>query len=254
MELFDLDALAADNVGVAGFEALTPAIREASSMSSVKNDLGRAAEMLSVCKALQKEALAEERRERTVSRAKAATLQALFAQAVLLYARAVHSSGKGRNKLQILNFLPPPLRPLHDRMTRLRDSYLAHFGEPGEWERHRTVLALDVEQQVMALSYPHESYYVRAEEAKDLETLLEAAEEIAAEAYARASTRLNMILNHLFEDPAFLKQLRKVPFSPESFFSPDEVESYLAGIGNLDPDPFTAPRVVFPDTSPDRCD
>ena len=249
LELFDLNALS-DRFGHnPRIARVAPAVREASSMSSVKNDLARASEMLSASKALQHEAKNEVQEGGGVSREKAATIQALFSQAVLLYTRAVHSSGSARNKLQVLNFLPGSLRPAHDRITGLRDKYLAHFGDPGDWERHRTVLALDIERQRMALSYPHESYYVRAEEAQDLETLLKASVTIADQAFTRASERLNLILNDLFDNHAdFLLELREVPFEPGGFFGPDEIEGYLTGIGNLDPDPHTSPRIELPST------
>jgi hypothetical protein len=247
VELFDLNALTDLVRGQARFRKLAPAIRQASSMSMVKNDLTRAGEMLSACKALQQEALRDTERRREVTRSKAATIQALFAQAVLLYTRATHSSGAGRNKLQITGFLSPDLRAVHAAITRLRDGYLAHYGEPGAWERHRVVLALDLESEQMALSYPHESYYVRAEEAEELERLLKAARAIADQAYARASERLNLILNELFEeDPGLLDLLRASPFRPADFFGPEAVEGYLAGIGSLDPDPFTSPQVQVP--------
>jgi hypothetical protein len=247
MELFDLNALAEAALADDRFADLPHAIRQASSMSSVKNDLGRATEMLNACKLLQSRMSREANEGKPVDREEAATVQALFAQAVFLYTRAAHSKGAARNKLQITNSLTEPLREVHDRITVLRDRYLAHFGEPGDWERHRTVLALDVDAAQMALSYPHESYYVRAEESQDLETLLEAARSIAQQAYVLASERLNLILNRLFDEvPDFLQRLRSHPFAPKSFFDEDQVGGYLAGIGNRDPDPFTAPRVRKP--------
>jgi hypothetical protein len=247
VELFDLNALAEAMSADRRYKELPAAIRQASSMSSIKNDLGRADEMLGVSKRMQGEARRKAERGKHVDRGEAATIQALFAQAVLLYTRAVHSSGSGRNKLQIANFLPEELRETHDRITGLRDAYFAHFAEPGEWERHRVVLALDIEQTQMALSYPHESYYVRAEEAQDFETLLRAARDISERAYVRASERLNLLLNRLFEeDPQLLSQLRAHPFSPKTFFDPDEVDAYRAAIGRLETDPVTSPRVKVP--------
>lgn len=248
MELFDLEALAEAAAGDERFASLPRAIRQASSMSSVRNDIARAREMLSASKMLQTRLSRAAEAGEKVDRHDAATIQALFANAVLLYTRAAHSKGEGRNKLQITNFLDPAIRAVHDRITALRDAYLAHFGEPGEWERHHTVLALDVEKAQMALSYPHESYYVRAEESGELESLLTAAAKIAEQSYGRASERLNLIINRLFENvPDFLARLRAHPFAPETFFDPDQVEGYLAGIGALHPDPLTTPRIRRPE-------
>lgn len=247
IELFDLHLLAESVAGEPTFAALGPATRQAVSMSSVKNDLRRAKEMLSACKDAQQKIVANSKLGKEPSRADGAVIQALLMQAIILYTRATHSKGKGRNKLQITNHLSVAGRAKHDQITTLRDRYLAHFSEPGNWERYRAVLALDLAESQMALSYPHESYYVRAEEAGALESLLSEAEGIAEAAYAKASERLNLVIKGLFENyPDLLDRLRQAPFDPGSFFEPDEIEGYLEGIGSLDPDPPTSPRIIVP--------
>ena len=247
LELFDLNALVTADAADGCLAAVGRAVRQASSMSSVKNDLARAGEMFAACKQLQHRLRGCAEQGVPIDRSDAATVQALFAQAVLLYTRAVHSKGAGRNKLQITNHLSVPMRAQHDRIVELRDRYFAHFGQPGEWERHAAVLALDIEKMQMALSYPHESYYVRADESREFEALLQEVRAIGEAAYARASERLNLLLNELFdEDSHFLDKLRAHPFSPDSFFEAEEIEAYLAALGRLDPDAPTSPRVIVP--------
>ncbi|MBY2930698.1 hypothetical protein FIM10_18625 [Sphingomonadales bacterium 56] len=244
LELFDLEALVARHGGDPDIAALGPLIRSAISMSSVRNDLKRAAEMIAACKALSDAIRAAADAGQGPARNEAATLQALFAQAVLLYTRATHSTGAARNRLQITNHLSGELRMLHDRATRLRDSYLAHFGDPSGWEEHRCVLALDIAETRMALSYPHASAYLRPDDARDFERLLTAALPIAYAQSDKVSTRLNAALNQLFETrPAFLELLRASPFVPETFFDPDEIASYLASVGAHETDPETQPRL-----------
>jgi len=247
-ELFDLNDLTNAVATDPRFAKLGPAIKQATSMSSVRNDLSRASEMIAACKESQGRIRAASGQGKTVSRADAVVTQALLMQAILLYTRAVHSKGKGRNKLQITNHLSTSGRRIHDQIVELRNRYLAHFGEPGRWERHRAVLALDIERGDMALSYPHESYYVRAEEARAFEALLAEANRIADEAYATAASRLNLQINRLFDDcPDFLNRLRQVPFNPESFFDADEIEGYLGSIGSRHPNAPTSPKIVAPD-------
>jgi len=244
LELMDLTALCEAVAGDDTFAPLVRAVRQASSMSSVRNDMRRATEMLRACKTLQGKALESEQAGDDVQREEAATIQALFMQAVLWYARATHSKGKGRNKLQILNQISDEGRVRHERITVLRDTYLAHFDDLKDWEAHRVVLALDLGAPAMALSYPHQSYYVRSEDGEVFDRLLVEAVEIAEQAYQTASSRLNLILNaHFDADPIFLDRLRGRQFAPESFFPPDEIVAYVDSIGRMDADPHTSPKI-----------
>lgn len=248
IELFDLDGAAAGEPDETAKQQLLRAVRQAVSMSSVKNDLGRAREMMDELKAVQAVAIRRDEDGRSIERAVGATVQALFMQAVSLYVRATHSGGKGRNKLHVADRLDGEMRAVHDRMTLLRDKYLAHFDEPADWERSTAVLALDLAEGKMALSYPHSRYYVRAEDSEDFDTLLSTVEPICAVAYTSASARLNLLLNDRFErESDFIERLRSYPFDPASFFDSSEIESYLAGIGDQHPDPPTSPRLVRPD-------
>ena len=244
LELFDLQAMVERGAADPGIAALRPLIHAAISMHSVGNDLKRVAEMLEACKALSTRLRDSARRGEDASRGEAATVQALFAQAVLLYTRATHSKGAGRNKLQITNHLDREMRALHDRMTTLRDTYLAHFEDAEGWEEHRAVLALDLDDAKMALSYPHAAAYIRPEDAATLERLLAAALPIAFEAASKVSNKLNMGINELFESRAdFLETLRRTRFDPAGFFDEDEIQPYLDSVGAHEGDPVTTPRV-----------
>lgn len=243
LELFDLDALTKCYGDDPDLTELKKRLRSAISAVSVRSDLKRAKEMMAACKALSGLALTTQIAE-PIDREGAATIQALFAQALILYCRATHSGSKGRHKLQITNFLEPDLRTVHDRVTNLRDRYLMHFEDSSGWEEHHAVLALDIEDRMMALSYPHASAYTRQDDAIDFEKLIDSAYIIADKQQAKMSQRLNEELNRLFERrPNFLSMLRSAPFSPQSFFEPDEVSAYLAGIGQREADPYTEPRI-----------
>ncbi|MEG3162729.1 hypothetical protein U1763_19690 [Sphingomonas sp. LB2R24] len=254
LELFDLDALVARFPEDAAITALKPLARAATSMFSVVNDLKRAGEMMTACKALSQLIQATSARGTAPRRQEAATVQALFGQAVLLYTRATHSRSEGRNKLQITAYLDARQRAVHDRVTALRDGYLAHFGNATGWEEHRVVLALDIPAKKMAFSYPHSSAYIQVAEAVDLDKALEAALPIAQAQSAKVSTKLNLAINALFEThPDFVEHLRQARFDPATFFEADEIQPYLDSVGRLDTDPPTAPRIggVRPG-SPDR--
>lgn len=243
LELFDIDALTNIYGDDPDLVELKKRVRSAVSAVSVRSDLKRATEMMAACKALSQMALAAPPAA-SVDREGAATIQALFAQSMILYCRATHSGSKGRNKLQITNLLEPELRALHDRVTDLRDRYLMHYEDSSGWEEHHAVLALDVEDSMMALSYPHASAYVLQEEAIDFEHLLKNAYTISDQQQANMSKRLNEELNRLFDRrPDFIGMLRSTPFVPESFFDEDEVDAYLNGIGRREADPHTEPRI-----------
>ncbi|WP_340318059.1 hypothetical protein [Rhizorhabdus argentea] len=232
-------------------------MRAAISMYSVCNDLKRAAEMMAACKAVSRSMRGTAQQGTELRRDEAATVQALFAQTVLLYTRATHSDGKGRKKLQITSQLDQEQRALHVRITTLRDRYLAHFGHASGWEEHRAVLALDLEKAQMALSYPHSSAYIRVADAVDLERMLGLALPIAQAQSAKVSHKLNLAVNGLFDShPDFVEQLRQARFEPTSFFDADETQPYLDSVGRLDPDAPTAPRIggVRPGTPPDGRD
>lgn len=252
LETFDFEHLLADveDGEAEEFNDLRRAVRQASSMRSVRNDIGRAREMIEALRAFEASARAADNEGDSIDRGTGATIQALFMQAVILYVRATHSGSKGRNKLHIVGRLDPSGRDLHNHFVALRDRYLAHYEEPGPWEKSRVVLAIDVSEAKIALSYPHSRHYVRSEDSGGFDALLRAAEKIASEAYKEASLRLNIIINRFFDsDPGFLERLRRRPFNPATFFDPDEVKRYLAGIGSLDPDPVTQPRIIRPDRS-----
>lgn len=247
IELFDLDAAAEALPDEAERATLMRAVRQAMSMNSVKNDLGHAREMMEELKAVQVVAIRRDDEGRPIGRGVGATVQALFMQAVSLYVRATHSGGKGRNKLHVVDRLGADMRAIHDRITLLRDRYLAHFDEPADWERATAVLALDLAEARMSLSYPHSRYYVRADDSGDFDALLSVVEALCADAYALASERLNLLLNERFEDgPGFLDHLRSHLFDPADFFAADEIGPYIAGIGAQHPDPPTNPRLVRP--------
>ncbi len=244
LELFDLDAFATRFADTPGIAALKPLIRAAISMSSVRNDLKRAREMMDACKSLSGAMQISAGRGGPIRRDQAATVQALFAQAVLLYTRATHSSGKGRNKLQITTHLGEEERAVHNRMTELRDRYFAHFGDASGWEAHRAVLALDIDGAKMALSYPHSSAYIQVTDAVAFERLLGVAVPIAQTQSDKISLRLNLALNELFNtDPELLERLRCTSFDHASLFQADEVQPYLDSVGTLDPDAPTEPRI-----------
>lgn len=242
LELFDLEALTrchADDPGLAEF---TKRVRSAVSAVSVRSDLKRATEMMRACEALSRTASTAPAAA-SVSREEAATIQALFSQAVILYCRATHSGSKGRNKLQITNHLQPDQRALHERFTGQRDRYFADYEDGLGWEEHNAVLALDIEVRMMALSYPHATAYLRQDDAEQFEQLLERAYLIAHQQQEKMSRRLNEELNGLLERrPDFLNLLRSTRFDPESFFDADELPAYLAGIGRREVDPHTDPR------------
>ncbi|QHD69614.1 hypothetical protein GS397_22945 [Sphingobium yanoikuyae] len=243
LELFDLHALIQCHADDPDLCELAMRVRSAVSAVSVRSDLKRAMEMMSACKALSRMAQTASS-EQAIDREGAATIQALFTQALVLYCRATHSGSKGRHKLQITNHLNPELRIIHDRVTDLRDRYLMHFEDSSGWEEHRAVLALDIEAGMMALSYPHASAYIRQGDAEDFERLLVFGYNISNREQAAMSKRVNEELNSLFERrPDFLEMLRATPFSPESFFDPDEIADYLAGIGRREADPHTDPRI-----------
>jgi hypothetical protein len=149
-ELFDLDALVASFPENAAITALKPLARAATSMFSVVNDLKRAGEMVTACKALSRSIQATSAQGTAPRREEAATVQALFGRAVLLYTRATHSRSEGRNKLQITAHLDAGQRAVHDRITAFRDGYLAHFGDATGWEEHRVVLTLDIPAKKIA--------------------------------------------------------------------------------------------------------
>ncbi len=244
LELFDLDELVDTFPTDPRIAALKPLIRAAISMSSVRNDLKRAGEMMAACKTLSNSIRTAADRGQATGREQAATVQALFAQAVMLYTRATHSRAEGRNKLQITAHLSAKERPLHDRITQLRDRYLAHFGDAAGWEEHRAVLALDIEEARMALSYPHASAYILAAEAIDFERLLEIVLPVAQRQSDAVSRKLNLALNELFDaSPDFVERLREVRFDPAHFFCADEIQPYLDSVGKHDPDPLTQPRI-----------
>ena len=244
LELFDLEALVACYPEDAAIAALKPLVRAAISTFSVVNDLKRAGEMATACKALSRSIKATSVLGTAPRRDEAATVQALFGQAMLLYTRATHSRSEGRNKLQITAHLDPAQRAVHDRITGLRDQYLAHFGDATGWEEHRAVLALDIAEQKMALSYPHSSAYIQVAAAVDLEQSLNVAWPIAQAQSAKVSTKLNLAINALFKtNPDFVEQLRHACFEPASFFDADEIQPYLDSVGALDPDAPTTPRV-----------
>lgn len=243
LELFDLHAMIQCHADDPNLSEVAKRVHSAVSAISVRSDLKRATEMMSACKALSSMAQSTPP-EGAIDREGAATIQALFAQALVLYCRATHSGSKGRHKLQITNHLDPELRVLHDRVTDLRDRYLMHFEDSSGWEEHRAVLAVDIEEGMMALSYPHASAYIRQGDASDFERLLSAACSISNQQQAAMSQRLNEELNSLFERrPDFLDILRTTPFAPETFFDADEIPEYLAGIGRREADPHTDPRI-----------
>ena len=247
IELFDLDEAARHEPDDAARASLVRAIRQAVSMSSVKNDLGRAREMMEELKAVQAVAIRHNDEGRPIVRGVGATVQALFMQAVSLYVRATHSGGKGRNKLHVVDRLDAGVLEIHGRITLLRDRYLAHFDEPADWEHAFVVLALDLAEARMSLSYPHSRYYVRADDSADFDILLSVVERLCADAYASASARLNLLVNGRFEDdPDFLDRIRSHPFKPADFFDAEEVGPYLTSIGAQHPDPPTNPRLVRP--------
>jgi hypothetical protein len=247
LELFDLDAVAAALENDELRAKLRRAIRQAVSMSSVRNDLERAREMMDALKSMQAEAVRNADEGRPIGRPAGATIQALFMQAMSLYVRATHTGGKGRNKLHLVKRLDPAARTAHDRLVRLRDTYLAHYDDPADWESVRAVLGLDIDAAKMALSYPHSRYYARADDSADFDHLLTVAQRLGDEAYTVASTRLNAFVNDLFDNrPEFLETLRANPFDRAGFFDPDEVAAYVAGVGAQDPDSPTDPRLVRP--------
>jgi hypothetical protein len=243
LELFDLHALIQCHADDPDFSEVAKRVHSAVSAISVRSDLKRATEMMSACKALSRMAQSTTP-EGGIDREGAATIQALFTQALVLYCRATHSGSKGRHKLQITNHLDPELRILHDRVTDLRDRYLMHFEDSSGWEEHRAVLAVNIDEGMMALSYPHASAYIRQGDASDFERLLATAYNISDQQHAKMSQRLNEELNGLFERrPDFLDILRTTPFAPETFFDADEIAEYLAGIGRREADPHTDPRI-----------
>ena len=247
LELFDLEAAASSMRDEATQRALRRTVRQAISMSSVKNDLGRAREMMEQLKIVQSSVIQSNDEGEPIDRGVGATVQALFMQAVSLYVRATHTSGKGRNKLHIVDRLDSDMLSAHSRMTTLRDQYLAHFDDPANWEAARAVLALDINESKMALSFPHSRFYVRADDSANFDSLLSVVEVLSDDAYKSSSLRLNLLINRLIEDePGFIALLRTHPFDPAEFFDAEEVGSYLAGVGTHDPDPPTSPRLVRP--------
>jgi hypothetical protein len=118
----DVNALLGEFSALPAAGKLTKAIKKAMLYQSCRSDLAQAASSMDALKNLQR----SPRKSGTIE--KTTTEAALLTQAVILYVRATHGSGKRgeRGSVQIRAKLSPELQNDHDLLARLRNRALAH--------------------------------------------------------------------------------------------------------------------------------
>jgi hypothetical protein len=181
----------------------------------------------------QKELAAQVRRGEPTSMAQGLLGSSLFVTALFLYSRAVQSQGSERSTLGIRDALPADIRPAHDRLLELRNRHFAHYETSDQWEDHNVVLVLGDGR--MGISYPNQRRYLRSEDAHALYDVLVHAQAATEAAYRKASAKLNMEINRLFDvREAFLEELGEYRFDPATFFSADELPDFVASLDQDD--------------------
>lgn len=227
--LLDLRAFVDANVGAPRFALLGKLVRNAHSMVSIRMDLQRALATMQLLIDQQQRLVADKKRGSEPSEADGLLGSSLFMTALFLYTRAVHSQGRERSTLDVRAGLTPNLRLEHDRILALRNQHFAHYESSDLWEDYHVVLVLGDER--MGLSYPNQRRYLRTEDARALYNLLEHAQAPAEAAYIKASARLNLEINQLFDaDEGFADMLGDYPFNPANFFSGETLAGYLAAL------------------------
>lgn len=207
------------------YKLLSKLVRNAHSMVSIRFDLHRALATMHLLSEQQATIAAKREQGVPATEAQGLLCSSLFVTALFLYARAVHSQGRDRSTLDLRGGLPDELRAEHARILALRDQHFAHYVSGGAWEDYRVVLVLGDDR--MGISYPNERRLLRAEDAYALHRLLEHAQALTERAYLRASERLNLELNALFDHDAFADLAGGFRFEPESFFTSGEVPGFM---------------------------
>ncbi|MDK2768097.1 MAG: hypothetical protein KYX69_10320 [Sphingomonas sp.] len=207
------------------YKLLGKLVRNAHSMVSIRFDLHRALTSMQLLSDQQAAFAAQRERGEPATEAQGLLCASLFVTSLFLYARAVHSQGRDRSTLDLRGGLPAELRAEHERILALRDQHFAHYVSGGAWEDYRVVLVLG--DDTMGISYPNERRLLRAEDAYALHRLLEHAQALTERAYLKASERLNLEINRLFDDDDFADACGGFRFEPARFFSSGEVPGFM---------------------------
>ena len=164
---------------------------------------------------------------------------ALTAHSIVLYCRATQTSSGNRRAWFGLEMLDQEQLELHDRVKRLRDNAIAHFGFGSEHPEGPLIR----EALILSLTPPgprpifHSSWAMnKAAFTSSFESLVSRVQDVAR---ARASDRMNEVMVEITRigaaDKSLLKALRKHPFDADEFFlsgsSRTEMYEALKGAG-----------------------
>ena len=231
MIFFDITSFLEANNDNHKYLQLSKLARQAASMSSIRNDIVKANGLIEYSKKLHAR-LRESSNGKPVEGDEPLIAHAIFVDALLLYTRATHSQSRARNKLDVFKSFDTETLEYYRCLTQLRDNFFAHYSKPAGWEHDRVVYALDAANERAALSFPHEAYYVKADDAQKLEAVLAAATLVIDKRYDHAARKLSDEIVRISEAvPTFAKQLNIHRFIPEHFFAEDEVEGFISTIG-----------------------
>jgi hypothetical protein len=158
---------------------------------------------------------------------------ALLSQAIIIYSRATKSRSRHRSFVPVQKGMPGNLRAIHDRVVRLRDDAIAHYGPgpgPGgrHWSKETVVLRIDGSTASLVLPYSHSTYQedLSAEIGRLVEFCIQNAWEICSE---RADLLLEECTRLLHSEDSFAGRLQKAEFDVAGFFHDDEasIQSFI---------------------------
>jgi GNAT superfamily N-acetyltransferase len=184
---------------------LIKAVRKFHAIESVKLDLNTALDSVALMLAM----------EGTMETASLRICNALLMHAVVTYARATHTKAIERYNVGITGAYDRKLNDDHDRVIRLRDKCLAHFG-PGDnrWHDERVVMIEDHEHSgVMAV---HRRMNIDYEVVEALRRLLEAAIPYAMKLEVARGDDLGQMVREL--PPKAQAEVRALAFDTAKFF------------------------------------
>lgn len=145
--------------------------------------------------------------------------EALSANAVVAYCRALVSEGSGRFNTAV--HFPSELKDAHDRVAGFRNRRLCHYGEspdPREasWANDRAVIVLDDKSIRLRFATSRRGWDVKLLHELDLLVTFALAE---VDEQARAEgQRLLDELGTLYDDPVFRELVDVCRFDPRTFF------------------------------------
>jgi hypothetical protein len=224
--MFDLTLVGRALVDQRRYEELSNLIERCFARSSVYRDLTSARECLDVISRLGGDAPPAHGQEDQAGEDLGIQVNALLAQAILLYIRATDGVDRARSKKgSILKAYCQDQRRSHERLLSLRNKVIAHFGTEGEqlWNRERMVVMVGADGM---WQYTHAFSRVtyHAATIDDLNSVLSLATQTVYESLRSEEARVNELVQAAtIGDGEFRSLMLAHQFDPISFFGDNSV-------------------------------